>query len=165
MEYSVPFEDQATGTTDNVYKTLVSLENPASGGIRHRIKKVVFNPSDDAPGDRNFGVRIHRKADLTLGVALVGTAISAANVPKGDPSSRDTAVVVKRVVTTEPTSLETEAWFQEGSNDRNGAVYEFNADPSREEGRANANMGNYLQFCPRGATATRISGTVFFEEF
>jgi hypothetical protein len=167
MQYSVPFS-LSLGTTVNVYKTLVGLIVPATGGIRCRPTRLIVNPGDVDPADRNIAVRLHRKVDATASIAgTAGAAIAAADVPKGDPASRDCGVVVNTNYSAEPTSMETHPVFQSAFNDRNGGVWEFNVDPDKPEAMTVANGALFLMFAPLegGGTAAVINGTLEFEEY
>ena len=162
MKYSIPFDDIPTGAVADGYKTIAAIVVPNTAGARVRLTAVEVGPADDTPADRNLAVKIARVAAITSGTpGTAGTTIAAGSVPKKETRSRDSLCSGKLNYSAEPTTYETYPVFQLAVNDRGLFVKEFGDDGPVFE----LDQLCGLLAAPRAAAASRVSGTLEFEEF
>lgn len=165
MLYTVPFDDIASGTTDDTYRTIALIIVPdTDDGHRARIRRVVCGPSDNTPLDNNYGLDIRRIADQSAGSAgTPASTITGANMPKIDPGSQD-AIFSAGIDYSggEPGTYESNPVWQAGCN-AHGRVNEMLDDTEMPIGKRDQTLG--LRICPRGTTANRVSGYMVVEVF
>jgi len=162
MMYSMVFDDLATGTTADVFKTAASLIVADTVGHRCRLRSLNIGPSDDVPADQNITVKVSRIADVSAGTAGTKTAVTTANMAKKDPGSVDSLVSGGVNYTAEPTTYENESLFTQDMNARGGFLKEWSAKT--------APIFTQDSLCgilvaPRATTAVRFSGSLEFEVF
>ncbi|MEK6798959.1 MAG: hypothetical protein AABZ12_08355 [Planctomycetota bacterium] len=159
MRYTLPFDDVSTGAVADTYKTIAALIVANTAGHRCRVRKISVGFSDNAPADRNVGLRLQRIASLAT-AGTPGSTLSGANMPKKDTGSIDSLVTGARNYSVEPTTFETEPLWEMDINDRSGLVMEWGEE---EAPRAIQNQYLCVRAAPRAAAASALSGTIEFE--
>lgn len=161
--YTMPFEDVATGSTIDLYKTMGAIIVPDTVGNRCRVRGLHAFPSNDTSQDFDIAVRLSRIASRTAGTAGSSSPVTGANMPKHDPGSVASIVTGARNYTSEPTTYETEDLWVGGFNMRGGVINErFDDD---EMYRVTQDMLCGVRCAPRAAVALRVSGVIIFEVY
>lgn len=159
--FTVPFDDVATGTSDNTYKTMGAVLVPNTAGKRCCIREIGVGPADDTPLDYSVGVRLQRFSDQSTGTK---TAITAANLGHLEADAVDGSCTGAHTYTVEPTTMDTSPIWQSGMNARGSLIKTWSgpADACPIAGQAD---GMALRICPRGTNASKHSGWITFEEY
>lgn len=163
MRYKMPFSDIATGAVADTFTTMATVVSADTTGYRYRVRSIEVGPADDTPSDANVAIRLERVADVSAGSAgSSADTVSAANMPKVDPSSRDSVMTGARAHSVEPSTFETEPLFQLDINVRGGFIKEWALEDAPIAGQ---DMLIALRAAPRAGSAVRVSGAIEFEEF
>jgi len=163
MRYSLPFDDLATSASANTFKTMIAMISADVAGRRFRVRSLQLGFADDTPADTNLCIQMKRIADVSAGTAgTAGTTLSAANVPKKEPTVADTVVTCKRNYSAEPTAYEAEALFETELNARGSIIKEWSEVDAPVAGQ---DMHIGLLVAPRNAAARQVSGSIEFEQF
>lgn len=158
--YTITFNDLASSSSSNAFKTMVSAIVPNTAGLRIRIREIVAGCADDSPGDTTLSGRLMRTtAGASQGTA--GSTVAAASVPKADPSGPASIASAGRDYSGEPT-YDSEPLWETEFNSRGGLSKNWGPDDAPVV-PANALAG--LQIAPRNAAARQVSGTMTFEAF
>ncbi len=165
--FSLPFEQIATGSTADVYKTMAALIVDDTQGHRIRVRGIHVYPADPNPLAHNIGVHLDRILDLSAGSAgTPGTTpdpVAKADMPHHDPGSVDSLVAGERDYTAEPTTFQTESLFVGGFHMNGGLINErFDED---EKYVCTRDMLIALRCAPRAAVTLTVSGVILFEVY
>jgi len=159
MIFRLPFNDLASGSSADAFKTLAAVIAANTTGHRGRLLAFSIGPADDAPVDENACVRINRTNN-----AGAGTAGSSPTLAKNDPGSRASVFTAGRDYSAEPTTYETEPLVNQDFNLRGGYAWKWNGDfKTQIVFGINQTLG--LLVAPRTANARRFSGWIEVEEY
>lgn len=166
MQFSLPFNDIASGASINTFKTLVALLAADTAGLRIRLRSLSIGVSEDTPLDLAVGLQLTRVADISAGGAGTSdTTVATSAIAKKDAESADSPVSGKVDFVTsgvEPTTYESEPLWAIDFNRRGGVIKEWDAENAPVIHRDQL-LG--LLVAPRTAAAVRLSGVLEFETF
>jgi hypothetical protein len=160
MIYQFSFEDQATSSSVDTWKTMAGIIAGAAAGHRGRLLSLDVGFADNTPPDLNIAVRVCKTNQDTAGTAT--DTIAAGSVQKADPNQRDSVMSIGRLYSVEPTTYDNYKPWQMGVNCRGGLMKTWTLDEALSWG-PNQTLG--ILMAPRAAGVMQVTFSGTFEEW
>lgn len=153
--HSVTMTAVATGAAVGTYKSLLSVIFGNTTGYRGRVRKLSVQPDGEAAQDVNVSLRLTKTDNTSAGTA------TAVTPKKLDADSVATNATAGKNYTAEPTTVDSQHFWEGAINGRGGIVIEWAPNEGPKWGK---NETLLLQGSPGAASAVKLSATIEWDE-